>query len=61
MRLRSLTPNAYTWVRVLRLCVSQKKSRRATQVLLDWSASARAGEVRREERRALGAKGAISE
>lgn len=44
MRLRSLTPNAYTWVRVLRLCVSQKKSRRATQVLLDWSASARAGE-----------------
>ena len=47
MRLRSLTPNSYTWLRVLRLCVSAQKSRRATQVLLDWSKAAREGDCER--------------
>ncbi|GMI00290.1 hypothetical protein TrVE_jg1831 [Triparma verrucosa] len=36
MKLRSLRPNSYTWLRVLRLCLSQKKSRRATAILFDW-------------------------
>lgn len=35
-QLRSLRPNSYTWLRVLRLCLSQKKSRRATAILFDW-------------------------
>jgi len=57
MSARSLRPNANTWNTVLKLCVKNEKSRKATAILFDWIKKYEAGEVRgSKERRTAGAK-----